>query len=195
MKTLFSRLATLAVGMALLAVGASGQNSNDAELTARLKKLFPNAAAFSAKAGNPARYKALGVAAGDKEGEVLGYAFWTTDIEPLERGFDGPIKMLVGLNPAGEIAGVIVTDHREPYGYFSVDLPDWPKQFEGKNIKDSFKVGTDVDAISRATISVTSASRAIRNSSRKIARAYLAPPAPPAGAAASGAAAPAAAAQ
>lgn len=195
MKTLFRRLAALAVGMALLAVGASGQNSNDAELTARLKKLFPNAATFSAKSGNPAHYKALGPAAAGKEGEVLGYAYWTTDIEPLERGFDGPIKMLVGLNPAGEITGVIVTDHREPYGYFSVDLPDWPKQFEGKSIRDSFKVGTDVDAISRATISVTSASRAIRNSSRKIARAYLAPPAPPAGAAASGAAAAAGTAQ
>jgi len=184
MKTLFSRLAALAVGMALLAVGVSGQNANDAELTARLKKLFPNAATFSAKAGNPAHYKALGPAAGGKEGEVLGYAYWTTDIEPLERGFDGPIKMLVGLNLEGEITGVIVTDHREPYGYFSVDLPDWPKQFEGKSIKDTFKVGTDVDAISRATISVTSASRAIRNSSRKIARTYLAPPkSPPAGAA------------
>jgi len=196
MKALLSRLATLAVGAALLAVGASGQNSNDAELTGRLKKLFPNAATFSAKAGNPAHYKAFGPApAGGKEGEVLGYAYWTTDIEPLERGFDGPIKMLVGLNLEGEITGVIVTDHREPYGYFSVDLPDWPKQFEGKSIRDSFKVGTDVDAISRATISVTSASRAIRNSSRKIARAYLAPPAPPAGAAAPGAAAPAAAAQ
>jgi transcriptional regulator of nitric oxide reductase len=181
MKTLFSRLATLAVGVALLAVGASGQGSNDAELTGRLKKLFPNAATFSAKTGNPAHYKAFGPAAGGKEGELLGLAYWTTDLEPLERGFDGPIKMLVGLNPAGEITGVIVTDHREPYGYFSVDLPDWPKQFEGKSIRDAFKVGTDVDAISRATITVTSASRAIRNSSRKIARAHLAPPAPPAG--------------
>ena len=189
MKTLFSRLAALAVGVALLAVGASGQSSNDAELTGRLKKLFPNAATFSAKAGNPAHYKAFGPAAGGgKEGELLGLAYWTTDLEPLERGFDGPIKMLVGLNPAGEITGVIVTDHREPYGYFSVDLPEWPKQFEGKSIRDSFKVGADVDAISRATISVTSASRAIRNSSRKIARAYLAPPAPPSGAAAPGAA-------
>jgi transcriptional regulator of nitric oxide reductase len=195
MKTLFSRLATAAIGVALLAVGASGQGSNDAELTGRLKKLFPNAATFSAKSGNPAHYKAFGpAAAGAKEGELLGYAYWTTDIEPLERGFDGPIKMLVGLNPAGEITGVIVTDHREPYGYFSVDLPDWPKQFEDKSIRDSFKVGADVDAISRATITVTSASRAIRNSSRKIARAYLAPPAPPSGAA-PGAAAPAAAAQ
>ena len=185
MKTLFSRLAALAVGLALLAIGASGQGSNDAELTGRLKKLFPNAATFSSKMGNPAHYKAFGPAAGGgKEGELVGLAYWTTDIEPLERGFDGPIKMLVGLNLKGEITGVIVTDHREPYGYFSVDLPEFPKQFEGKSVRDPFKVGSDVDAISRATISVTSASRAIRNSSRKIARTYLAPPkSPPAGAA------------
>ena len=184
MKTLFSRLATLAVGVALLAVGASGQSSNDAELTAQLKKLFPNAATFSAKTGTPAHYKAFGPAAAGKEGALLGLAYWTTELEPLERGFDGPIKMLVGLNTEGKITGVIVTDHREPYGYFSVDLPEFPKQFEGKSVRDPFKVGQDVDAISRATISVTSASRAIRNSSRKIARAYLAPPeSPPDGAA------------
>ena len=191
MKTLLSRLATLAVGVALLAVGASGQSSNDAELTAQLKKLFPSAATFSAKTGTPAHYKAFGPAAGGKQGELLGLAYWTTELEPLERGFDGPIKMLVGLSTEGKITGVIVTDHREPYGYFSVDLPEWPKQFEGKSVRDAFKVGADVDAISRATISVTSASRAIRNSSRKIARAYLAPPESPP----STAAAPAAAAQ
>jgi len=191
MKTLSLRLATLAVGIVLLAVGASGQSPNDAELSRQLKKLFPSAASFSPKTGTPAHYKAFGPAAAGQEGELLGLAYWTTELEPLERGFDGPIKMLVGLNLAGEITGVIVTDHREPYGYFSVDLPGWPKQFEGKSIRDAFKVGADVDAISRATISVTSASRAIRNASRKVARAYLAPPAPPP----AGAATPAAAAQ
>lgn len=179
MKTLFSRVAAVVVALALLASGASGQSGNDAELTAQLKKLFPAAASFSDKTGSPAHYKAFGPGG---ESDVLGLAFWTTELEPLERGFDGPIKMLVGLDLAGEITGVIVTDHREPYGYFSVDLPEWPKQFEGKSIRDPFKVGSDVDAISRATITVTSASRAIRNASRKIARAHLAPPAPPAGA-------------
>ena len=189
MKTLLSRLAALAVGVALLSLGASGQSSNDAELTAQLKKLFPNAATFSAKTGTPAHYKAFGPAPAGKEGALLGLAYWTTELEPLERGFDGPIKMLVGLNTEGKITGVIVTDHREPYGYFSVDLPEFPKQFVGKSVRDPFKVGSDVDAISRATISVTSASRAIRNSSRKIARAYLAPPeSPPAGAAGAAAA-------
>jgi electron transport complex protein RnfG len=167
----------LAAGLVMLVIGASAQNANDAQLTGQLTKLFPNASSFSAKTGSPAHYKAFGPGG---ETDVLGLAYWTTELEPLERGFDGPIKMLVGLNTAGEITGVIVTDHREPYGYFSVDLPDWPRQFEGKSIRDAFKVGADVDAISRATITVTSASRAIRNSSRKIARAHLAPPAPPA---------------
>ena len=175
------RIATAALCILLLAVGASAQAPNDATLQGQLKKLFPAAATFSAKGGSPAVYKALGPGAAGKEGELLGLAYWTTEIEPLERGFDGPIKMLVGMNTQGELTGVIVTDHREPYGYFSVDLPEWPKQFERKSVRDAFKVGTDVDAITRATISVTSASRAIRNASRKVARAYLAPPSPPAG--------------
>ena len=61
-------------------------------------------------------------------------------------------------------------------GYFSVDLPEWPVQFEQKSIRDRFRVGEDIDAISRATVTVTSASRAVRNSARRIARAYLTPP-------------------
>ena len=184
------KFAALAIGIVLLSVRASGQATADAELLAQLKKLFPSAATFSPKTGSPAVYKALGPAAAGQEGAVLGLAYWTTELEPLERGYDGPIKMLVGLNPAGELTGVIVADHREPYGYFSVDLPEWPKQFEGKSIRDAFKVGTDVDAISRATITVTSASRAIRNASRKAARAHLAPPSSPTAATAGGAAAP-----
>jgi transcriptional regulator of nitric oxide reductase len=182
------RIALLTVGLVLLAItGATAQVTNDPELLGQLKKLFPDAATFSAKTGSPAVYRAFGPGG---ETDLLGLAYWTTELEPLERGFDGPIKMLVGMNTAGELTGVIVTDHREPYGYFSVDLPDWPNQFKGKSIRDSFKVGADIDAITRATITVTSASRAIRNASRKVARAHLAPPSTPAATAAGGAAAP-----
>jgi NosR/NirI family transcriptional regulator, nitrous oxide reductase regulator len=147
-------------------------------LLAQLEQLFPDAASFSAKSGTPPHYKALGAAASGAEPKVLGYAYWTTELEPLERGFDGPIKMLVGMDTAGILKGIIVTEHREPYGYFSVDLPEFAAQFKNKNIRDKFQVGADVDAIARATITVASSSRAVRNSSRRIARAYLAPPAP-----------------
>jgi len=64
-------------------------------------------------------------------------------------------------------------DHREPFGYFSIDRPEFASQFKGKNIRDPFKVGGDVDAVSRATMSITSATRAIRDSARLAARRLL----------------------
>ncbi|HEX5048589.1 MAG TPA: FMN-binding protein [Gammaproteobacteria bacterium] len=176
-KQFLSRAVALGLAAALLFLPiANGQLVNDPELLAQLKQLFPDAASFSAKDGNPPHFKALGAPASGQEPTLLGYAFWTTELEPLERGFDGPIKMLVGMDTAGVLKGIIVTEHHEPYGYFSVDTPEFAAQFKGKNIRDKFKVGDDVDAISRATISVTSSSRAIRNSSRRVARAYLTPP-------------------
>jgi NosR/NirI family nitrous oxide reductase transcriptional regulator len=173
-----SRFTAAAVVLALLTFPvADGQVVDEPGLLAQLEQLFPEAASFSAKSGTPPHYKALGPSASGQDPKLLGYAYWTTEIEPLERGFDGPIKMLVGMDTAGLLTGIIVTEHREPYGYFSVETPEFVAQFKGKNIRDKFQVGADVDAIARATITVTSSSRAIRNSSRRIARAYLAPPA------------------
>jgi hypothetical protein len=72
---------------------------------------------------------------------------------------------------------VLVVDHHEPYGYFSVDLPAFSAQFKGKNIRDPFRVGSDIDAVSRATMTVSSSARAVRDSARRVATKLLAPPA------------------
>jgi hypothetical protein len=74
------------------------------------------------------------------------------------------------------MTGVIVTDHHEPYGDFSIDRPAFGAQFKGKDVRDPFRLGSDIDAVSRATITMSSAVRAIRNSSRRIARELIAPP-------------------
>lgn len=170
------RVAVVALVVSLLGLAVVHGQSEDEALRAQLSQLFPEAASFSAKEGNPPHYKAYGPSGSGQEPELLGLAYWTTELDPLERGFDGPIKMLVGMDTTGILQGIIVTDHREPYGYFSVDLPEFVRQFEHKNIRDSFRPGADIDAITRATITVTSASRAVRNSSRRIARAHLTPP-------------------
>ena len=107
---------------------------------------------------------------------VAGIAFWTTEIEPLERGYDGPIKILVGMDTNGILTGVLVTQHHEPYGDFSIATPQFAAQFRGKSVRDPFRVGADIDAVSRATISITSAARAIRNSARRMATQLLVPP-------------------
>jgi NosR/NirI family nitrous oxide reductase transcriptional regulator len=162
----------LGAGTLLLA----GGQASDARLQARLKQLFPAATAFSPKAGDPPHYKAFSGPANAQA--LLGYAFWTTELVPLERGYDGPIVILVGMDTKGLLAGVVVTDHHEPYGSFSVEPPEFAAQFKGKDIRDAFKVGGDIDAVSRASITMTSATRAIKNSARRMARQFLtAPPA------------------
>ena len=164
------RTAVLAVLLVGAAIAVSGQPS-DSKLQGQLKQIFPAATGFSPKEGQPPHFKAY---AGGQT--VSGYAFWTTELEPLERAYDGPIKILVGMDTKGVLAGIIVVDHNEPYGNFSIDPPQFAAQFKGKNIRDPFKVGADIDAVSRASISITSATRAIRNSARRIARAFLTPP-------------------
>jgi NosR/NirI family nitrous oxide reductase transcriptional regulator len=164
------------VAVALLVGGGSlvlGQQATDVHTMNRLKQLFPGAASFSPKEGEPPHFKALGPGGASS---VLGYAFWTTEAVPLERGYGGPIPILVGINAKGVLVGVSVGEHREPYGDFSIDQPNFPAQFKNKDIRDPFKLGEDIDAVSRATITMSAAVRTIRNGSRRIARQLIAPP-------------------
>jgi len=166
-------LAALLCSAALAA--ADAQATLDSKLQAQLARLFPSAASFSTKTGDPPHYTAF---TGEPPPQnIAGYAFWTTELEPLERGYDGPIKMLVGMDLKGVLTGVVVVEHHEPYGSFSVEPPKFAEQFRGKSIRDPFKVGADVDAVSRASITIASATRAIKNSARRVARQLLTPPA------------------
>jgi transcriptional regulator of nitric oxide reductase len=163
------------IGLVLL-LGASfsvaaGQ-SVDSKQEALLRTLFPAAASFSPKSGDPPHFRAYSSAA-PGPAAVSGYAFWTTELQPFERGYDGPNKILVGMDTAGTITGIIVSDHHEPYGYFSIDRPEFAAQFKGKSIRDPFRVGADIDAVSRASLTVGSSTRAVRDSARRIAQKLL----------------------
>jgi NosR/NirI family transcriptional regulator, nitrous oxide reductase regulator len=141
-----------------------------------LKRLFPNAVAFSPLTGSPLHFTAFSADPQKTPGAApLGFAFWTTDLVPDEHGYHGPIHILVGMNTSGVLTGVVVDYDSEPYGYFSVEPSQFAAQFTNKSIRDPFRVGADVDAVSRASLSVNSAARAIRDSSRMIARALLTP--------------------
>ena len=154
-----------------------GQPSPDLNPTLRgqLEQLFPTATAFSSKEGAPPHFKAYEGISGSGERTITGYAFWTTELEPLERGYDEPIQILVGVDLSGLLTGIVVVRHHEPYGYFSVDTPEFATQFVRKDIRERFRVGDDIDAISTATLTVTAATRAVRNAARRIARQFLVP--------------------
>ena len=168
-----SLAAVLTLVAGVMTVGYT-QTAVDPKLQGQLTQLFP-AATFSPKLPEPPHFKAFAPAPAPPQ-TLAGLAFWTTELEPLERGYDGPIKILVGMDTKGFLTGIVVAGHNEPYGDFSVDTPEFAAQFKGKNIRDPFRVGGDVAAVSRATITVTSAARAIRISARRIATQLLAPP-------------------
>src|SRR5438552_13517141 len=132
---------------------------------AELKLLFPAATTFSPLAGQPLHFKAYAADPwANPTAKPIGFAFWTTDLVPQEHGYHGPIHILVGMDLTATLTGVIVTYNSEPYGYFSVEPPKFAAQFKGKNIRDPFVVGRDVEAVSRSTISIVRVARAYRDS-------------------------------
>ena len=169
-------IVTLIVGTLTTITVSHAQLAIDPKLQGQLKQLFPAAVGFSPKAVDPPHFKVYASNPLADPDAFTGLAFWTTEVEPLERGYDGPIKILVGMDTKGVITGILIAQHHEPYGDFSIDPPQFAAQFKGKSIRDPFKVGVDIDAISRATITITSAVRAIRTSARRIATRLLVPP-------------------
>ena len=139
-----------------------------------IQEVFPEADAFSSKEGNPPYYKAYKTDVQSNLRTLVGLVFFTTDVEPRERGYEGPINIAVGVSLQGTITRIKVVAHREPYGYFSVDRAKFAEQFRGKSILDRFRLGKDIDAVSRATMSIGTASRSIRKGARRVMKHHLA---------------------
>ena len=140
----------------------------------QLLAVLPQAERFSTKQGEPPVY--IGYASSAEDAEIVGYAFETTDFEPQEIGYSAPIEVLVGIDLEGELAGIEILFYRESYKSIRGDFLNserFPNQFAGKSVSEGFRVGRDIDGVSRATISSWAVSRGIRNSAREVASAYL----------------------
>lgn len=143
---------------------------------AHFKTLFPSAGGFSAFGGTPLHWKVYGVDPKTQPtAPPIGFIFWTTDLVPHERAYHGPIHMLVGMDTRGILTGVVMDYNTEPYGYFSIDPPEFAARLKGKSVRDRFVVGQDIVAVSRATITMNGAARALRDASRAMAKAFLTP--------------------
>ena len=170
------RLSTFFATLVLLpAIALAQAGLLDADITL-LKKVMPDAASFSEKAGDPPVYRAFGAAEQGGQGELIGYLFETPDYPPEEIGYSAPIEVLVGMDLEGILSGIEVLYYRESYKSIRGDFINserFPNQFEGMSVSDGFRVGRDLDGVSRATITSWATSRGIRNAARRVARNYL----------------------
>ncbi|MFA4828478.1 MAG: 4Fe-4S binding protein [Thermodesulfovibrionales bacterium] len=134
-----------------------------------LKEIAPGIE-FPEKKTNPPHYQS---------GEGI-TAFNTYDVVPSIRGYAGPIKILLALNPDGKIAGIKILDHKETKNYVHyMESQEYLRHFIGKSINDSFELDKDIDGISRATVSVEAMAKTIKESSRIVASDVLKIPVKP----------------
>lgn len=141
-----------------------------------LKEVFPEAEQFSPKEGEPPVYRALRTSAETNELETIGYLFETPDLPPEEIGYSAPVDVLVGMDLRGTITSIKILHYIESYRSIRGDFINseyFPDQFDDKNIVEGFRIGRDVDGISRATITSWAVARGVRNAARRIAESYL----------------------
>ncbi len=119
---------------------------------------------FGPKGGQPPHYSA-------PDGTL---AFNSYDIVPKIRGYAGPVKTLVVMGPDGVIKGIRIVSHKEtPNFVHSMLEPGYAMSYAGKPVTDPFRVGVDLDAITRATVSVEALADTVRESSIIVARKIL----------------------
>jgi len=142
---------------------------------ALMEDVFSGAEIFSEKSGDPPVYRAYHVNESGEQ-ELVGYLFETPDLPPEEIGYAAPVDVLVGMDLEGTVTGIEIYYYVESYRSIRGDFlhtERFPFQFKGKNLEEGFRVGRDVDGVSRATISSWAVARGVRNAARRVARAYL----------------------
>jgi hypothetical protein len=90
------------------------------------------------------------------QGKVDGYA-----LVDDERGLHQPITFATRLSPRGAVERLEIMVYREPRGD-EVRDSRFRKQFEGKTAQDPMRIGSDVDAVSGATVSSASMATGVR---------------------------------
>ena len=95
-------------------------------------------------------------------------------------GYGGPIEVVVGVNPAGDIVGVKVVQQRETPGFFRrLDQEQFLDQYSGVAFDQPLQLRNDLDGVSGATLSSEGVAAAIRQAVRVIAQDGFKAPLPP----------------
>ncbi|MGM0633971.1 MAG: FMN-binding protein, partial [Pseudomonadota bacterium] len=141
-----------------------------------LHEVLPEAGEFGEKQGEPPAWPGYRRDPVSRERELVGHAFLSGDVPPVEGGYSGPIDMLIGVDADHEMTGIKILDYVETYRSTKGDFlanRDLLGQFRGKPINDEFQIGRDIDGIAGSTVSVFAVARGARNAARRVAEAYL----------------------
>lgn len=153
-----SRLALYVLALAFLA-GALvwGRSRGALELEPSLQRIFPDAASFESETGIHHTYSSSGT--------LLGWAATGT-----EKGYGGPMTLLVGIDTLGVVAGVEVVEQREtPIFWRMVRVPDYLEFVTGKAFQEVSYDYADAVAVTGATRSSDAIVASVRGAVAEVA--------------------------
>lgn len=134
------------------------------------RQVFPQASYFIKRDTKPEHYIAYYEDPQTEKRTALGFCFETAKTMPDLYGYSSRINILVGIDLRTRINQIKVLDENES-GYLArrtLNSKKFVNQFKGKRLQDLFIPGQDLDAVSGATVSLTSAASSIRESGRLI---------------------------
>lgn len=159
----------LIMGTVLLVIAAwvYGYLTSGADVTPLVQNVLPGAASIQTSGQLFVGY--------DDAGNLVGYA--AVGSAP---GYGGPIEMLVGVDPDGNVLGVTVVEQRESPGFFRlVESSDLVAGYVGRPVTAPLRLGDDLDAVTGATVSSEGIASAVSTAVHNIADEGLNVPLPP----------------
>ena len=127
--------------------------NEEAELQAKMETLLPGSKTFTSEeyAGEDANIRAV------YKGET-GYV-----IAAATQGYAGEIAMLIGVSDDGAVTGLQVRDLEETWGLGGEALTDWEFLAQFLRTKGDAAVGTNVDALTGATVTSKAIARCVNS--------------------------------
>ena len=148
-------LAVMALALFGLSQGLSGLAEENAkkELLQTMQTLLPGSTAFTEKAY-------------EGEDANIRRVFEGTNgcvIEVATQGYADEIVMLIGVSNEGTVTGLTVREMHETVGLGANALTDWEFLAQFLKTDGSAEVGTDVDAISGATVTSKAIAKCVKS--------------------------------
>lgn len=132
--------------------GIARQNAQE-ELNAKMQTILPGSTTFTEEAYTGTDTNIRRVFAGE-----TGYV-----IETVTAGYAGEITMLIGVSKDGAVTGLQVRNMSETYGLGAEALTDADFLIQFLNTEGDAEVGTNVDAISGATVTSKAIARSVNS--------------------------------
>lgn len=113
---------------------------------------------------------------------LIGYLFLTSEIAPIPAYSGKPVSVLIGLDLAARIEGIMIVEHEEPIlviGVTDQHLAAFTRQYRGQSAQSKVRVGAHnregyvgIDGISGATITAMVMNRSIMRSAQWVSAHY-----------------------